>query len=64
MLGGVDGYEIKKNEEPLTVKVKYFELLELCQRWGECLGSFITNLVVCVDWIGLGLNDVGRSGCI
>ena len=52
MLGGVDGYEIKQNEEPLTVKVKCCELLELCQRWGECLGSFSTDVVACV-WIGL-----------
>ncbi len=57
MLGGVDGYEIKHNEEPLTAKVKCCELLELCQRWGEYLGSFSTDVVGCVwiglDWIGL-----------
>ena len=47
MLGGVDGYEIKQNEQPLTVKVKFCELLELCQRWGECLSSFSTDVVVC-----------------
>ncbi len=63
MLGGVDGYKIKQNEEPLTPKVKFFELVELCQRWGECLGSFITDVVVCV-WIGLSSIDVARSAWI
>ncbi len=60
MLGGVDGYEIKQNEAPLTAKVKCCELVELCQRWGKCLGSFSTNVIVCV-WIGLDL--IGFDCC-
>ncbi len=55
MLRGVH----KKNEEVQTSKVKFFELLELCESLDKCLGSFSTDVVVCgldrieLDWIGV-----------